>query len=115
MNGAPGLLLAIFALSPIDASAATRASTDRCAAQAIEQAKKLLDFHSGNDDRAEVDNRAEPLASIANPANPKQRFDVLEVWGYIYKGQYRMRFEYFRLSDGQCVLMGQEILEHANL
>ena len=87
------MLLVICALWSWGVPAATRASTDRCAAQAIAQAKKLLDFHSGNDDRAAVDNRAEPLASIANPANPKQRFDVLEVWGYIYKGQYRMRFE----------------------
>ena len=57
---------------------------------------------------------ARPLPSIANPANPKQRFDVLEVWGDVYKGRYRMRLEYYR-SGGSCVLMGQEILEHASL
>jgi hypothetical protein len=110
-----GLLFALCALLPWSAAAAIRPSSDLCAAQAIEQAKKLLAFHSGNDDRAEVSGRATPLPSIANPANPKQRFDVLEVLGYIYKGEYRMRFEYFRLRDGGCVLMGQEILEHANL
>jgi hypothetical protein len=38
------------------------------------------------------------------------RFDVLEVWGYIYKAQYRMRFLYAQIPDA-CVLMGQEILE----
>ena len=110
-----GLLLALCALSPWTVSAATRPSSDLCAAEAIAQASKLLAFHSNNDDRAEVDGRAKPLPSIANPANKKQRFDVLEVWGFIYKGEYRMRFEYFRLSDGECVLMGQEILEYANL
>ena len=115
MNLNDGLLLALFALSPCMVSAATRPSSDLCAAEAIAQANKLLAFHSDNDNRAEIDGRAKPLPSIVNPANPKQRFDVLEVWGYIYKGKYRMRLEYFRLSDGECVLMGQEILEHANL
>jgi hypothetical protein len=41
------------------------------------------------------------------------RLDVLEVWGYIYKAEYRMRFIYAQ-GAGQCVLMGQEILENAN-
>ena len=36
--------------------------------------------------------------------------DVLEVWGYIYKAEYRMRFLYAQMP-GTCVLMGQEILE----
>ncbi len=54
------------------------------------------------------------LAPIRNPANKKQSFDVLEVWGTIYKGQYRMHLIYAQLG-GSCVLMGQEILEHASL
>ena len=48
-----------------------------------------------------------------NPANPRQKFQVLEVQGTIYKGQYRMRLIYFRSGSG-CLLMGQEILEYAN-
>jgi hypothetical protein len=51
---------------------------------------------------------------MRNPANRKQLLDVLQVWGYIYKGQYRMRFIYARLP-GECLLMGQEILEYADL
>jgi hypothetical protein len=39
---------------------------------------------------------------------------VLEVWGYIYKGRYRMRFIYFHFGKS-CILMGQEILEYAKL
>jgi hypothetical protein len=39
---------------------------------------------------------------------------VLEVWGHIYKGRYRMRLIYHPLA-GECVLMGQEILEYADL
>lgn len=101
---------------PGTCDAATMASSRACTADAIAQAGKLLAFHFGDDsDRLHVDDTAKPLPSIVNPANPKQRFDVLEVWGYIYKGQYRMRFEYFRMKDGDCVLMGQEILEYAKV
>ena len=35
---------------------------------------------------------------------------MLEVWGYIYKAEYRMRFIYAQIPDS-CLLMGQEILE----
>jgi len=38
----------------------------------------------------------------------------VEVWGYVYKGQYRMRFIYAQPPQN-CVLMGQEILEYADL
>jgi hypothetical protein len=37
-------------------------------------------------------------------------FDVLEVWGHIYKADYRMRLIYAQIK-GSCALMGQEILE----
>ncbi len=82
----------------------------QCEADALAQAEKLLAFHSDNDDRAEVASNARALPSIVNPVNKKQRFLVLEVMGYVYKGNYRMRFLYYPL-DGDCVLMGQEILE----
>jgi hypothetical protein len=85
-----------------------------CSSAATEQAKKLLAFHFGPDNRIEIDKSVKELAPIHNPANWKQLFDVLEVWGYIYKGQYRMRFIYARLP-GECILMGQEILEYAGL
>jgi hypothetical protein len=85
-----------------------------CTGAAMEQAKKLLVFHAGSDNRIEVNNSVKNLAPIRNPANKKQLFDVLEVWGYIYKGQYRMRFLYARTA-GECILMGQEILEYASL
>ena len=85
-----------------------------CSSAATEQAKKLLAFHFGSDNRIEIDKSVKELAPIHNPANQKQLFDVLEVWGYIYKGQYRMRFIYARLP-GECILMGQEILEYAGL
>lgn len=85
-----------------------------CAAAATQQAKRLLTFHIGPDDRIAIDDAVKVLAPIRNPANRHQMFDVLEVWGNVYKGQYRMHFIYAQ-TPGSCVLMGQEILEHASL
>lgn len=113
------LVLAAIALLPcaacFAAPAAAAPAAPQCADAARTQAAKLLAFHSGNDERAEVGDKVERLPSIVNPANPKQRFEVLQVWGSIYKGEYRMRLLYYPMHDGDCVLMGQEILEHASL
>ena len=87
----------------------------QCSAAAIAQAKKLLVFHFGPDDRIEIDSSVKELPPIVNPANKKQHFKVLEVWGSIYKGQYRMRFIYYPATGSDCTLMGQEILEYASL
>jgi hypothetical protein len=86
----------------------------RCAPAARDQAQKLLAFHVGGDDRIEIDKAVKTQLPVRNPANRLQRFDVLEVWGRIYKGQYRMRFIYARIPK-ECVLMGQEVLEYASL
>ena len=102
------VLLALCATGGI-ASAAPQ-----CVAEAVVQAKKLLVFHFGPDDRIEIDPAAKELAPIRNPADKTQQFKVLEVWGTIYKGSYRMRLIYYPLK-GDCVLMGQEVLELARL
>jgi hypothetical protein len=96
--------------------AATPAFTaeHRCAAEAREQARKLLVFHTEADRNVGIDDAVVQLPSIANPAAKKQRFDVLEVRGYVYKADYRIRLLYAQVP-GPCVLMGQEILEHAKL
>lgn len=86
----------------------------QCAEMATEQAKKLLEFHFGSDDRIDIVPSVKVLPPIRNPADKAQRFDVLEVWGYVYKGQYRMRFLYAQRLD-ECLLMGQEILEFSRL
>jgi len=85
-----------------------------CTTDAIKQASKLLEFHFGSDDRISIDEEVTEVASIKNPVNEKQQFDVLEVWGQIYKGNYKMHFIYAQL-EGECLLMGQEILEFSNL
>ena len=92
----------------------TLAKSPDCAAPAIAQARKLLSFHSDGDDRIEIDKAVKELPSLKNPANEQQRFQVLEVWGYIYKARYRMRLIYATMG-GSCTLMGQEVLEYAKL
>lgn len=90
------------------------AKSPECSAPAIAQARKLLSFHADGDDRIEIDKAVKELPSLKNPADAQQRFQVLEVWGYIYKARYRMRLIYAPMG-GSCTLMGQEVLEFAKL
>ena len=98
----------------VESSRAEQPKPHRCAGAAVDQARKLLVFHVGLDDRLAIDDAVKPLAPIRNPVNRAQRFDVLEIWGHVYKGQYRIRLIYAQ-PGGECVLMGQEILEYADL
>jgi hypothetical protein len=84
-----------------------------CAANAVKQAEKLLKFHMNNDDRAAVDADSVKLIGTVAALAGKGRFDVLEVEGSVYKGDYRMRMIYAQLA-GDCVLMGQEIFERSD-
>jgi hypothetical protein len=105
----------VTALALCAFSSIASASPPPCSSDAIAQARKLLVFHFGeNDPRIEIDASVKELPSIRNPADAKQRFEVLEVWGCIFKGQYRMRLIYY-VSGSGCLLMGQEILEQARL
>jgi hypothetical protein len=110
-----GIAAGLFAMS-LAKPASTRAQVvHHCAGAATDQAQKLLVFHFGEaDTRIELDRSVKVLTPMRNPANRAQRFDVLEMWARIYKGQYRMRFIYAQVSN-ECVLMGQEILEYASL
>ena len=109
-----GVTAAIGVLAGAGSSPASAQTMHRCAPAAREQAQKLLAFHVGSDAGIEIDRSVRTLLSIRNPANRLQRFDVLEVWGRIYKGQYRLRLVYARIPK-ECVLMGQEVLEYADL
>jgi hypothetical protein len=109
-----GIAVALCAMTSAGPSQASAQQLHACASAASEQAQKLLVFHFGPDGRIEIDKSVKVLAPIRNPANRAQRLDVLEVWGHIYKGQYRMRFIYAQ-SPKECVLMGQEVLEYASL
>ena len=97
------------------AQAEIASSSTACSSEASAQARKLMTFHVGMDEPdMHVDETVKPLPSIVNPRDHRQRFDVLEVHGYWYKAEYRMRLEYYRIGD-ECVLVGQEILELASL
>lgn len=92
---------------------ASQASALECRSQAREQARELLIFHIGEDDRIWIREEVESLGRHPNPAAPEESLETLEVWADVYKGQYRMRFQYADIYDG-CLLMGQEILEFAD-
>jgi hypothetical protein len=95
---------------------AASAADLRCSEDAAEQAKRLLIFHMGEgfEDRLGFEPPRQ-APSLRNPANPKQKFDVLEVVGYAAPhGEYRMRLIYYSLPRGY-ILIGQEILEHSSL
>lgn len=112
--GGVGIALTLASIADAQSSSTPAQKTHRCATAAIAQAPKLLAFHFGPDSRIEIDQAVKVLAPIRNPANSAQRFDVLEVRGHIYKGDYRMRFIYARVP-GECLLMGQEVMEYASL
>jgi len=107
---------AIFLFLLLSFSIGNAAAATSCAKDALSRAKPLLTLHfSSADERISIEDTVKELNPIANPANPKQRLKVYEVWGYIYKGQYRMRFIYHVFEGSGCTLMGQEILEYARL
>jgi hypothetical protein len=81
-----------------------------CAGDAIAHASKLLAFHFGETDLTMTVDDTAKLVGTVKALHGNGRFDVLEVMGYIYKGEYRMHFIYAQIPD-DCVLMGQEILE----
>jgi hypothetical protein len=98
--------------APADRHRRCSAGTDaslrgRCAGESA----ALLRFHYNDEPSQPID--VEKNVKVLPPIEALKgngRFDVLEVWGHIYKASYRMRFIYARIR-GSCVLMGQEILE----
>ena len=103
----------LFAILLLLSTFAHAQQTHRCAADAIQQAKSLLLFHTSADVNVGVDDTVKVLPPLRNPVNGKQFFDVLEVRGYVYKANYQMRLIYAQVP-GTCALMGQEILERSS-
>ena len=87
------------------------AANAACAGDAIDRATRLLQLHAadGEDIAVTIGDVVKTLPPIKALAG-KGKLDVLEVRGYIYKAEYRMRFIYAQIPD-QCLLMGQEIIE----
>ncbi|MRS89815.1 hypothetical protein GJV04_07160 [Enterobacteriaceae bacterium RIT714] len=110
------ILFLSTALISASGHTAPKTSSLLCKAEALKESQKLLSYYSSNDDRINIDDKVTPLWKINNPANAKQHFDVIEIWGYIYKGKYRMRMTYYSENhDLGCLLMGEDILEFADL
>jgi len=110
--------LALAAVFLIWAAGTARAQSQHpCAADAISKAQLILKLHYGARPGETIENLSiggsvKTLAPVkALKGNGK--LDVLEVWGSIYKADYRMRFIYARIKN-TCALMGQEILEASN-
>ena len=95
----------LFILSPVAVEA------HPCDADAIKRGMPLLKLHFEDEalENAGVDDTVKQLPPI-KALQGTGKFDVLEVWGHIYKADYRMRFIYAQIPDS-CVLMGQEIPE----
>src|SRR5438132_107329 len=98
-------------------AAAGVAEAHPCDEDARTHAEALLTLHFNNGASDEVvnlavDDAVKQLAPI-KALKGNGRFDVLEVWGHVYKADYRMRFIYAQDGD-ECLLMGQEILEASN-
>ena len=108
-----------LAFGAMTASAQPPRAPHRCAADARVHAARLLALHRGPDDRIAIDSAVRVLAPVRSPVGgtPPQMLDVLEVQGFIYRARYRMRFLYAPLgaTRGECLLMGQEILELARV
>jgi hypothetical protein len=105
-------------VAAVNAHAAGR--THPCGDDAGIRAKALLETHINFPDKDfkpeeySVAQAYKVLAPIKNPMNTRQKFDVLELIGSVYKTQYRIRMIYVLDAD-ICVLVGQEILELTTL
>jgi hypothetical protein len=99
-----------IAISTLVVSAHAQETTHPCAADALKRAEPLLRLQAeGADQPLDVEKTVKVLAPV-KALKGKGRFDVLEVWGHVYKATYRMHFIYAQIPNS-CALMGQEILE----
>jgi hypothetical protein len=108
-------LLIVVMLSATGAQA--QRAAHHCAGDAIARATPLLRLHfeiapGEQAVNLSIDDKVKVLAPV-RALKGNGVFDVLEVWGFIYKTEYRMRFIYAQIKDS-CTLMGQEIIEASN-
>ncbi len=105
---------AMALLALLAANQAVAVPQHPCAADARDKAKALLTLHmDGANMNVDVDDKVVRRAPV-RALKGKGKFDVLEVIGYVYKAQYRIRMIYAPMPDKSCVLMGQEIFEIAD-
>ena len=107
-------LTVVCLLAAATAADAGQPAPHRCAEAASKQARALLAFHAGSGTAIDIDAEVRVLAPLRNPVNRRQMLDVLEVQGHVYRADYRLRLIYARIP-GDCVLMGQEVIELSSL
>ena len=98
-------VMIVLLLFVVGATAA-QAEPHACAADAIAKADQLLRFHGEvqSGQPAAVDQNVKVLPPV-KALKGNGRFDVLEVWGHIYKADYRMRLIYAQIK-GSCATDG---------
>jgi hypothetical protein len=106
----------IAAICFLTLQAVSASAGNHCADDVKSRATSLLTLHFNDGREGEVNlqiddkiTKIEPVAALKGDG----KFDVFEVYGYIYKATYRMRFIYAQIADS-CVLMGQELIEVAD-
>ncbi len=116
------VLLAIVALTSVGAWASPAAAkkmvakprptparqVHACADAARATALQLLRLHSDNDERAAIEGPVKKAAKVRAPKG-KGKLDVLEVKGFVYKAEYRIRVLY--LPAQGCARVGFELIE----
>ena len=89
----------VLAAAALIVLAAMPAEAHPCDADTQARAVPLLRLHF-EDSQADVGvgDEVKALAPI-KALKGSGKFDVLEVWGYIYKAEYRMRFIYAQIPE----------------
>ena len=83
-------------------------AAERCITQAKETALKILKLHSNNDDRATVAETVTAKPGINSPT--KVKLEVVEVPGFVYKAEYRLRVLFLQ-EPQSCTVMGFELVD----
>lgn len=113
------LLASINALANTTSSkhrspASTKYKVHRCEATALASANLLLPFYLASEAGVKYEYGDVLLKGTIKSPNGKMKYDVLEVFGFVYKAEYRMRFIFANIGE-DCLLMGQEILDMSSL
>jgi hypothetical protein len=112
------ILLIALAFAAVSTGIVHAKAAPACADDAAARAEALIKFHVTDggkspemaDDVAPVDIGDVVSVGHLKPLRGPGRYDVLEVTGYVIKAEYRVHLIYADMQ-GQCVLMGQEIIE----
>ncbi|MGE3261023.1 MAG: hypothetical protein AB7K68_04510 [Bacteriovoracia bacterium] len=115
MTNKISLALILALIAPLSGMAKTRnvaSSPHHCAEDAKVVAMEALKLHTQADERATLDDKVTTMTPI-RALKGKGKLDVLEVWGSVYRADYRIRVLYAQIKDS-CASLGFEIIEAAD-